>query len=105
MSFGLCSVAQQLRRLMDKVIPSHLKENVFIYLDDLLIISWEFEEHLKLLKEVAEYLKRANLTIGLNKFENLNIRRSSSTCKFFEAFLYSMRCVRICHRGGVISNK
>lgn len=52
---------------MDKIIPQRLKEHVFIYLDDLLVISSTFEEHLTLLKEVAKCLTDANLTIGLKK--------------------------------------
>lgn len=67
MPFGLCNAAQRLCRLMDRVIPEELKSNVFVYLDDLLIISANFEEHLKLLTKVAECLGKANLTIGLNK--------------------------------------
>lgn len=67
MPFGLCNAAQRLCRLMDKVIPQRLKENVFVYLDDLLIISSDFDEHLRLLNEVADCLDRANLTIGLTK--------------------------------------
>lgn len=67
MPFGLCNAAQRLCRLMDKVIPERLKSNVFVYLDDLLVISSDFESHLKLLEEVSECLNRANLTIGLKK--------------------------------------
>lgn len=52
---------------MDRVIPQRLKDNVFIYLDDLLVISGDFDEHLKILGEVAQCLKEANLTIGLKK--------------------------------------
>lgn len=67
MPFGLCNAAQRLCRLMDRVIPNRLKSNVFVYLDDLLVISAGFEEHLKLLQEVARCLREANLTIGLKK--------------------------------------
>lgn len=67
MPFGLCNAAQRLCRLMDRVIPSRLKENVFIYLDDLLVISSTFEHHMELLAEVAKCLREANLTIGLKK--------------------------------------
>lgn len=74
MPFGLCNAAQRLCRLMDKVIPSRLKSNVFVYLDDLLIISDEFESHLKLLGQVAECLRNANLTIGMKK--TLSVLRS-----------------------------
>lgn len=67
MPFGLCNAAQRLCRLMDKVIPPNLKDNVFIYLDDLLIISNDFDKHLQLLEQVANCLRKANLTIGLEK--------------------------------------
>lgn len=67
MPFGLCNAAQRLCRLMDKVIPSRLKSNVFIYLDDLLIIADDFQTHLRILGEVADCLNRANLTIGIRK--------------------------------------
>ena len=59
MPFGLCNAAQRLCRLMDKVIPQELKANVFVYLDDLLIISADFESHLKLLEKVAHCLAKA----------------------------------------------
>ena len=50
MPFGLCNGPQSMSRLMDKTIPSRLRENVFIYLDDLLVCSNTFEEHLDILK-------------------------------------------------------
>ncbi|KAM8701527.1 hypothetical protein ACLKA7_012110 [Drosophila subpalustris] len=67
MPFGLCNAAQRLCRLMDKVIPTELRSNVFVYLDDLLIIAPDFETHIVYLNRVAECLKAANLTIGLKK--------------------------------------
>jgi len=32
---------------MDKVIPASLRNEVFVYLDDLLVVSDTFEEHMK----------------------------------------------------------
>lgn len=58
MPFGLCNGPQTMSRLMDRVIPSRLREKVFIYLDDLLVCSPDFESHIKLLKEVAACLIR-----------------------------------------------
>ena len=52
---------------MDKVISQRLRTNVFIYLDDLLIITPDFATHVRILKEVAECFKAANSTIGINK--------------------------------------
>lgn len=67
MPFGLCNAAQRLCRLMDKMIPSRLKANVFVYLDDLLIINADFETHMITIEKVAECLQNANLTIGRAK--------------------------------------
>ncbi|GBP03962.1 Retrovirus-related Pol polyprotein from transposon 297 [Eumeta japonica] len=67
MPFGLCNGPQTMSRLMDRVIPSRLRENVFIYLDDLLVCSSDFDSHIKLLNEVATCLKAAKLTINVSK--------------------------------------
>ncbi|KAH8367494.1 hypothetical protein KR084_005749 [Drosophila pseudotakahashii] len=67
MPFGLCNAAQRMCRLMDKVIPAALRENVFVYLDDLLVCSPTFEEHLNMLRQVSDCLRRAKLTINVDK--------------------------------------
>lgn len=67
MPFGLCNGPQAMSRLMDKVIPSRLREHVFIYLDDLLVCSATLDEHLNILREVAQCLKNAGLTINVAK--------------------------------------
>lgn len=67
MPFGLCNAPQTLCRLMHKVIPHSLHDRIFVYLDDLLITSATFQEHLSLLREVAARLASANLTINVDK--------------------------------------
>lgn len=67
MPFGLCNGPQTMSRLMDRVIPSRLREHVFIYLDDLLVCSSDFETHIKILSEVASCLRKAKLTINVSK--------------------------------------
>lgn len=67
MPFGLCNAASTMSQLMDKVVPPHLRNEVFVYLDDLLIISPCFESHLEVLREIALQIKRAGLTINVNK--------------------------------------
>lgn len=52
---------------MDKVIPHQLHGWGFVYLDDLLIISRTFEDHLSHLSEVSSRLRQANLTINVDK--------------------------------------
>lgn len=67
MPFGLCNAPQTMCRLMDLVIPYYMKSHVFVYLDDLLIVSENFEEHLKHLQEVAVQFRKAGLTINIKK--------------------------------------
>lgn len=67
MPFGLCNAAQRLCQLMDKVFPSHMHSNVFVYLDDLLIVSTNFDDHMTLLADVARKLRLAGLTVNLQK--------------------------------------
>ncbi|XP_053691542.1 uncharacterized protein LOC128740057 [Sabethes cyaneus] len=53
--------------LKDAYFQIPLEPKVFVYLDDIVIASETFKEHLKLLKIVAERLRKANLTISLDK--------------------------------------
>ena len=67
MPFGLCNAAQRMCRLMDKIIPQHLRHKVFVYLDDLLVIDNDFDSFLATLSEVATCLRKANLTTNAQK--------------------------------------
>lgn len=67
MPFGLCNAASSLVKLMDQVIGCDLEPQVFTYLDDLIIASENFEEHVQLLEEVATRLTAAGLTINVIK--------------------------------------
>lgn len=67
MPFGLCNAPQRMMVLMDKVIPQELKETVFVYLDDLLVVSIDFKSHIETLEKVATCLKQAGLTINIKK--------------------------------------
>ncbi|XP_055838190.1 uncharacterized protein K02A2.6-like [Episyrphus balteatus] len=67
MPFGLCNAAQRLCRLMDKVVPHELRQHIYVYLDDLLVVSSTFEEHITILTKLAMLLKNAGLTINLTK--------------------------------------
>lgn len=67
MPFGLCNAPQRMMMLMDKVLPHELKESIFVYLDDLLVISPDFPTHIQQLRLVAQRLKDAGLTINVTK--------------------------------------
>ncbi|XP_038121568.1 uncharacterized protein LOC119770554 [Culex quinquefasciatus] len=65
--FGLMNAPFTMSRLMAKAIGSDLEPNVFVYLDDIVIAASSFDEHLRLLRLVAERLRKAGLTISLEK--------------------------------------
>jgi len=52
---------------MDKVIPAELRDNVFVYLDDLLVCSPTFEAHMDMLSQVSACFQRTELTINVDK--------------------------------------
>lgn len=67
MPFGLHNAPQTQCRLMDQVLGADLHPYVFVYLDDIVVATETFEHHIKLLEEVAIRLKRANLSINVEK--------------------------------------
>lgn len=72
MPFGLCGAPSRQQRLMDRLFGHGFcsdieKGLVYCYIDDIVIISSDFETHLVLLKRVLERLKFANLSINLEK--------------------------------------
>jgi Reverse transcriptase (RNA-dependent DNA polymerase) len=52
---------------MDKLLNQRWEPNVFVYLDDIVICSEKFEEHLEWLKKLAKRLAETNLTINTEK--------------------------------------
>lgn len=67
MCFGLTSAPATQQRLMDKLFGPEFSDKVFVYLDDIVIVSSDFNEHISLLSRVLERLSFANLTINLSK--------------------------------------
>jgi len=67
MPFGLCNAPQTMCRLMDEVIPPELSYCCFGYLDDLCVVTSDFDSHLMILMQLAERFRKANLTLNLNK--------------------------------------
>lgn len=61
MPFGLHSAPATFQRLLDTVLGPELEPQVLVYLDDIIVISKTFKEHLTLLAEVFRRLRRAKL--------------------------------------------
>lgn len=63
---GFTNSPADLAKMLDKIFHD-LMPKVFHYVDDFIILSDTFEEHMSLLCEVAERLRQANLTISKSK--------------------------------------
>ena len=67
MPFGLKNAPPTFQRLMNELFRDYLDEFVVIYIDDILVFSKTFEDHMKHLEIVFKILKDANLMIKLKK--------------------------------------
>lgn len=66
--FGLANSPATLSKLMDRVLGfGELEPNIFVYLDDIVVASKTFKEHIAHLKELAKRLRLANLRINITK--------------------------------------
>ena len=62
--FGLCNAPATFSRLMDKTLAGLAWNICLYYLDDIIIFSKTWEEHLERLETVLQRLKEANLRLG-----------------------------------------
>lgn len=67
MPFGLHNAPATWQRFIDAVIGADLEPNVFVYLDDIIIVTSSFDRHLEVLREVLRRLREANLTLNQEK--------------------------------------
>ena len=61
MPFGLHSAPATFQRLIDSLITPDIAQYVFVYLDDIIIVTDSFEKHLEILREVLKRLINARL--------------------------------------------
>lgn len=67
MPFGLHGAPATFQALVDKIFGPELEPYLFKYLDDIIIVTPDFDKHLKILKEVFTRLKEAGLTLQKEK--------------------------------------
>lgn len=67
MCFGLHSAPATFQRLLDEVIGPEFEPYAFAYLDDLIMVSKDFDQHLDLLKSVFQRLRNAGLQMNVEK--------------------------------------
>ena len=65
--FGLCNAPATFSHLMDRVLAGLHWETCLFYLDDVIVFSSTWEEHLARLSEVFERLRHAKLKLGAAK--------------------------------------
>ena len=69
MPFGLTNAFATFVKLMKDVLRPFLDDFVIVYLDDILIFSKMWEEHLKHVKQTLDVLKREKNYVKLSKCE------------------------------------
>lgn len=67
MPFGLQTAPAVWQRFMDRLFGEAFEPFVFVYLDDIIVISETFEQHLEILSKVFDRLIEAGLTINRDK--------------------------------------
>ena len=65
--FGLCNAPATFSRLMDRTLAGLAWNICLYYLDDIIVFSATWAEHLQRLKAVFERVRRANLKLGAKK--------------------------------------
>ena len=69
MPYGLNNAPATFQRLIDRVIGPELEPFAYAYLDDIIIVTETFEEHVKWLEHVLTRINEAGLTINRDKSE------------------------------------
>ena len=67
MPFGLTGAPATWQRIIDTVLKADLEPSVFVYLDDIIVVSQGFDDHLQTLSLVFERLRDAGIMINFEK--------------------------------------
>ena len=69
MSFGLCNAPTTFMCVMNDVFRPFLDEFVIVYLDDILVFSGTWDEHVRRVKKVLDTFQWEKLYVKLSKCE------------------------------------
>lgn len=67
MPFGLHNAPATWQRFIDNVLGADLEPQVFVYLDDIIVVTQTYEEHLRILEEIFKRLRAAQITLNKSK--------------------------------------
>ena len=65
--YGLCNAGRSYQRMIDMCLADLPKERILAYIDDIVIFSRTFEEHLQDVESVLHKLREANVSLKLSK--------------------------------------
>jgi len=69
MPFRLCNAPATFMRVMNDIFWPFIDESVLLYLDDILVFSKSWVEHMCHVKKVLDVLKKEKLFVKLSKYE------------------------------------
>lgn len=67
MPFGLKNAPATFQRMMNHVLREYINKICVVYLDDILIFSTSFQEHIDSINKILDKLRKANLKIQVDK--------------------------------------
>ena len=65
MSFGLCNAPKNFMRVMNDVFNPFLDDFVIVYLDNILVFSGTWDEHVRHVKQLLDTLQREKLYVKM----------------------------------------
>ncbi len=78
MPFGLTNAPATFQRLMECILAGLTVEECLIYIDDIIVFSATFEQHLERLRRVLERLQASGMKLKLSKCHFLKYRKISN---------------------------
>ena len=66
--FGLCNGPATFQRLINYFVAGIQCHDCLVYLDDIIVLGWTFDEHFKNLVKVLQRLREANLKLQVKKY-------------------------------------
>jgi len=69
MPFGRVNAPATFQRMMNKILGEFLDQGVVVYLDDILIYSKTYAEHVAMVKQVLSRLMEQQLAVSIKKSE------------------------------------